>query len=171
MNEQATEVKKAKFCEKSGKGTLVKFAFGNGKVLSLDLATLSEEIQTELMLHGALQKIGDSYASAGGDYAFGKAQASKVISNLEAGQWGAPRAGGEGKKNVGELATALSELQGVPVEQVSIALEAATEEQRKAFRAHPAIKAKIAELRAKKASDALAKLAAEGKQVVLPTLA
>ena len=56
------------------------------------------------------------------------------------------------------------------VEEVSGALEAATEEQRKAFRAHPAIKAKIAEIRAKKAADALAKLAADGKQVALPTL-
>ena len=167
---ESTEVKKVKFCDKSADGTTVKFAFGDGETLALDLSTLSEEIQQELMLHGALQKIGDSYASAGGDYAFGKAQAAKVISNLEAGQWGAPRAAGEGKKNVGELALALSELQGVPVEQISIALEAATEEQRKAFRAHPAIKAKIAELRAKKASDLLAKLAADGKQVVLPAL-
>lgn len=167
---QTQEVKKVKFCEKSAEGTVVKFAFGSGNTLSLDLSTLSEEIQQELMIHGALQKIGDSYASAGGDYAFGEAAASKVISNLESGQWGAPRASGEGKKSVGELATALAELQGVPVEQIQIALEAATEEQRKAFRAHPAIKAKIAELRAKKAADTLAKLAGEGKQVELPTL-
>ena len=164
------EVKKIKFCEKTAEGTVVKFTFGNGTILSLDLSTLSEEIQTELMIHGALQKIGDSYASAGGDYAFGEAAASKVITNLEAGQWGAPRAGGDGKKSVGELATALAELQGVPVEQVSAALEAATEEQRKAFRAHPAIKAKIAEIRAAKAAAALQKLASEGKQVALPTL-
>ena len=170
VTQAPVEVKKAKFCEKSAEGTIVKFAFGNGKVLTLDLATLSEEIQTELMIHGALQKIGDSYASAGGDFAFGEAAASKVITNLEAGQWGTPRASGDGKKSVGELATALAEIQGVSVEDVSAALEAATEEQRKAFRAHPAIKAKIAEIRAKKAADALAKLAADGKQVALPTL-
>ena len=166
----AAEPKKIKFCDKSADGMTVKFAFGNGQTLSLDLSTLSEEMQAELMIHGALQKIGDSYASAGGDFAFGMAQASKVITNLESGQWGAPRAAGEGKKSVGELATALSELQGVPVDQIALALEAATEEQRKAFRAHPAIKAKIAEIRAKKAAEALAKLSAEGKAVGLPIL-
>ena len=67
VTQAPAEVKKAKFCEKSAEGTTVKFAFGNGKVLTLDLSTLSEEIQSELMIHGALQKIGDSYASAGGD--------------------------------------------------------------------------------------------------------
>ncbi len=152
------ESKKPKFCDKSSEGTVCSFKFGNDTVVSVDLSELSEEIQQELMLHGALQKIGDSYASAGGDFGFGIAAAEKVIDNLKNGLWGSARTGtGENKKASGELATALSLLQGKPVEEVALALEAATDEQRKAVRAHPAVKAKIAELRAQKAAEALAK--------------
>lgn len=150
--------KKVKFCEKSAEGTVVSFKFGNDTVVSVDLAELPEDIQQSLMVHGALQKIGDSYASAGGDYAFGIAAAEKVVENLKNGNWGTVRVGsGESKKSVGELAIALAALKGVPVADVAASLEAASDEQRKALRAHPAVKAKIAELRAAKAAEALAK--------------
>lgn len=152
------EVKKIKFAEKTSEGTVLSFKFGNDTVLTVDLSELSEEMQQNLMVHGALQKIGDSYASAGGDYAFAIAAAEKVIENLKNELWGSARTGsGEGKKSSGELATALSLLQGKDVAEVAAALEAATDEQRKAVRSHPAVKAKIAELRAAKAAEALAK--------------
>jgi len=151
------EVTKApKFCVKSSEGKVCTFTFGNGTVLSIDLDTLSEEVQTELMIHGAMQKIGDSYASAGGDFAFGTACAEKVINNLQSGTFNAARTG-SGVAKVGELAQALSELQGIDVATVEASLEAATDEVRKQFRAHPAVKAKIAEIRARKAAEALAK--------------
>lgn len=157
--EQAqAEEKKVKFCDKSAEGTEVSFKFGNGTTVSVDLSSLPEDIQESLMIHGALQKIGDSYASAGGDFGFGIAAAEKVIENLRNGLWGSARTGsGESKKSSGELATALALLQGKDVAEVVAALEAATDEQRKAVRGHPAVKAKIAELRAAKAAEALAK--------------
>jgi len=152
------EVKKIKFAEKTSEGTVLSFKFGNDTVVTVDLSELSETMQENLMVHGALQKIGDSYASAGGDYAFAIAAAEKVIENLKNDLWGSARTGsGEGKKSSGELATALSLLQGKDVAEVAAALEAATDEQRKAVRSHPAVKAKIAELRAAKAAEALAK--------------
>lgn len=158
MNDQAAEVKKIKFAEKTSEGTVLSFKFGNDTVLTVDLSELSETMQENLMVHGALQKIGDSYASAGGDYAFAIAAAEKVIDNLKNDLWGSARTGsGESKKSSGELATALSLLQGKDVAEVAAALEAATDEQRKAVRSHPAVKAKIAELRAAKAAEALAK--------------
>ena len=158
MNDQAAETKKIKFAEKTSEGTVLSFKFGNDTTVTVDLSELSEDIQQSLMVHGALQKIGDSYASAGGDYAFAIAAAEKVIDNLRNDLWGSARTGsGEGKKSSGELATALSLLQGKDVAEVAAALEAATDEQRKAVRAHPAVKAKIAELRAAKAAEALAK--------------
>lgn len=150
--------KKPKFCDKSAEGTVCSFKFGNGTTVSIDLSELSEEMQQELMVHGALQKIGDSYSSAGGDFAFGIAAAEKVVENLKNGTWGAVRTGsGESKKASGELASALAALQGKEIEVVVAALEAATDEQKKALRAHPAVKAKIAEIRAAKAQEALAK--------------
>ena len=159
----SVEPKKLKFCEKTSEGQIVHFSFGNGNKLSLDLSELSEETQNDLMVHGALQKIGDSYSSAGGDYAFAIAAAEKVIENLKAGLWGTARTGsGESKKSVGELATAVAALQNKEVAEVAAALEAATDEQRKAVRSHPAVKAKIAEIRAAKAAEALAKAQADG---------
>lgn len=162
--DQAQEApKKIKFCEKSAEGTVCSFKFGNDTVVSLDLSELSEEMQQELMIHGALQKIGDSYASAGGDFAFGIAAAEKVCENLRNGAWGTARAGsGESKKSSGELAIALASLQNKEVAVVVAALESATDEQKKALRAHPAVKAKIAELRAAKAQEALAKAGEAG---------
>lgn len=164
VNTPADEApKKIKFCEKTSEGTVVSFKFGNGETLSLDLSELPEDIQNDLMVHGALQKIGDSYASAGGDYAFGTAAATKVIENLKAGNWGAARTGsGESKKTSGELAQALAELQSKPIADVTAALENATDAQKKVFRAHPAVKAKIAEIRARKAQEALAKAGEAG---------
>lgn len=167
MNTQVEQVqneeKKVKFCEKSAEGTEVSFKFGNGTTVSVDLSTLPDDIQEALMIHGALQKIGDSYASAGGDFAFGIASAEKVCENLKNGAWGTARAGsGESKKSSGELAIALASLQGKEVAVVVAALESATDEQKKALRAHPAVKAKIAELRAAKAQEALAKAGEAG---------
>lgn len=96
---------------------MLSFKFGNDTVVTVDLSELSEDMQSNLMVHGALQKIGDSYASAGGDYAFAIAAAEKVIDNLRNDLWGSARTGsGEGKKSSGELATALSILQGKDVE-------------------------------------------------------
>jgi len=156
----AAETKKPKFCDKSSEGTTASFTFGDGTVLSLDVSNLTEEIQTELMLHGALQKIGDSYAGAAGDYAYAKAQAEKVIQNLVDGVWKAAREAGESKPKSGELVQALAELKGLEVEAVAAAVEAMDEERRKAVRSHPAVKAKIAELRARKANEAAAKAGA-----------
>lgn len=157
---ETTEVKKPKFCDKSSEGTVASFTFGDGTVLSLDVSNLSEEIQTELMLHGALQKIGDSYAGAAGDYAYAKAQAEKVIQNLIDGVWKAAREAGEAKPKSGELVQALAEIKGLEVEAVAAAVEAMDDERRKAVRSHPAVKAKIAEIRARKANEAAAKAGA-----------
>jgi hypothetical protein len=154
---QGTETKKIKFCEKTIDGSVISFKFGNDTTLTLDLSDVPEETVGDLAAHGASQKIGDSYASAGGDYAFAIAAAEKVIENLRNGVWGSTRVAGEGKQKTGELATALALLQGKDVAEVAAALEAASDEQRKALRAHPAVKAKVAELRAAKAAEALAK--------------
>lgn len=157
------EVKKIKFCEKTIEGSVVSFKFGNGTTLTIDLADVPDETVQDLALHGTSQKIGDSYASAGGDYAFAIASAEKVIENLLAGVWGSVRASGDGKKSSGELATALAALQGKDVAEVAASLETATDEQKKTLRSHPAVKAKIAELRAAKAAEALAKAGAAGE--------
>ena len=162
MTEATTETK-VKFADKSSEGTVVSFKFGNGEELSLDVSTLDETIQTELMLHGALQKIGDSYAGAAGDYAFAIANAKKVIDNLLSGNWKAAREGGTAAPRTGELAEAVARLKGMEVADAQALVDGLTDEQRKAVRGKDAVKAEIAKIRYEKAQAKAAKAQAEGK--------
>lgn len=152
-----TETKAPKFCDKSAEGSVVSFKFGNGKELTLDVSTLDESIQTELMLHGALQKIGDSYAGAAGDFDFAIGNATKVIDNLVAGNWKAAREGGEAKPKTGELAEAIARIKQIEVAAAAEIVNGLSDEQRKAIRAKDAVKAAIAAIRYEKAQAKAAK--------------
>lgn len=145
------ETKAPKFCDKSAEGSVVSFKFGNNTELTLDVSTLDESIQTELMLHGALQKIGDSYAGAAGDYDFAIGNAKKVIENLLAGNWKAAREGGEAKPKTGELAEAIARIKGIEVAAAAELVNSLSDEQRKAVRGKDAVKAVIAQIRFEKA--------------------
>jgi hypothetical protein len=152
MTENTPEAK-VKFCEKSAEGTIVSFTFGNGTELTLDVSTLDESIQTNLMIHGALQKIGDSYAGAAGDYDFALAGAKKVIDNLLAGEWKSAReGGGESKPRVTELAEAVARIKGMELSKAVEVISGLTDEQRKALRAKDKVKAVIAQIRFEKAA-------------------
>lgn len=151
------ETKAPKFAEKSAEGSVVRFTFGNGQALELDVSTLDESIQTELMLHGALQKIGDSYAGAAGDYDFAISNAKKVIDNLVAGNWKAAREGGEAKPKTGELAEAIARIKGIEVAQAAELVNSLSDDQRKAVRGKDAVKAAIAQIRYEKAQAKAAK--------------
>lgn len=159
---QASEAKAPKFCEKSAEGTTVSFKFGDGTTLSLDVSNLDENIQNELMMHGALQKIGDSYAGAAGDYEFAKKNAQKVIDNLLGGLWKAAREGGEGKPKTGELAAAVARIKSIEVADAQAIVDTLSDEQVKALRAKASVKAAIAAIRAEKAAEKAAKATDEG---------
>lgn len=159
---ETVETKKVKFCEKDNDGLVVSFKFGDGETMSLDLNELSDEVKEQLMIHGMFQKGGDSYAGASGDYAYAREQLAKIFANLQDGKFNAGREAGPAKPKVGELAMALAEIKGLDVAAVATSLEAADDEKVKSLRAHPAIKAKIAEIRARKAAEALAKAKADG---------
>lgn len=157
--------KTPKFAEKDydPETGVASFDFGNGKSLRVDVSELNEEIRTRLMFHGLLQKVGDSYAGAKGDYAKALESAQSVIDQLKSGEWRAARGEGGTGPRLGELAEALARIKGVTVEEARAAVDAAaaldgTEEQKaagaeklKAWRAHPQIKAAIAQNRAVKA--------------------
>lgn len=175
--------KTPKFCNKDydPETGLATFEFGNGTTLTVDPSDFSDEIRTRLMFHGVLQKVGDSYAGAKGDYSKGITWAQEVIDQLKAGEWRAkPGEGGTGPR-LGEIAEALAELKGVSVEDARKAVDTAaalagTEEEKKAgaakikaWREHPQVKAQIAEIRARKAKAELA--AAQESGTPLPDLA
>lgn len=151
MND-AVETKAPKFCSKSYEDDgLAIFAFGDGEKLTANVSEFSEEIKFELMMHGMMQKVGDSYASAKGNYEAAKKAARAVIDQLANGQWTASRATGEAKPKTGELVEALAAIKGIDVSTVAAAVEKASDEQKKVWRRHPAVAAKIAELRAERA--------------------
>lgn len=147
-----------KFCEKSYDEALesgvVEFSFGNGTKLEVDVDTLPANIQRQLMLHGALQKIGDSYAGAKGNFSEGIENAKGVISALSGGEWGTGR-DSDSKPRLGELSEAISRLKSISLEEATKAVEAADEDKRKTWRAHPKVKAVIALIRSEKAQKAL----------------
>jgi hypothetical protein len=155
--------KASRFCDKdydidSGVAT---FKFGNGTTLEQNVDELPQAVQRQLMLHGFMQKVGDSYASAKGNYSEGIENAQDVIGNLKAGEWGSTREG-EGKPRLGELSAAIARVKAITLEVATTAVEAAPEEKRKIWRAHPKIKAAIAAIRAEKAQKELEAAAASG---------
>lgn len=153
----AAEVKTPKFCDKDydlDTGVAF-FSFGNGKVLEFDTNRCSEEIRKTLLLHGASQKIGDSFAGAKGNFALGLQSAQDVIDQLYAGAWSAGRGEGDARPRLAELAEAISRIKSVVLERATAAVEKATDEQRKAWRLNAKVKSVIATIRAEKAAKAL----------------
>ena len=151
MAANPAEISKVKFCEKGSEGTTVYFQFGNGTRLSLDVSTLEADIQNELLLHGALQKIGDSYAGAGGDYDFAVESATRIIQNLQDGNWKTQREGGPNAPRLSELAEAVAKIKGYALEQATEIVTNLSEDQRKLLRGKDTVKAAIAQLRYEKA--------------------
>ena len=160
-----SEQPKVKFLSKEydlDSGT-AEFKFGDGRLLSFNVDALSDDIKRELLFHGVMQKVGDAAAGAKGSFDDGVANCGRVIEQLQAGQWTATRGGGEAKPRVTDLANAIARLKGIEVEKALSAVEAATDEQRKAWRALPAVKLELARIREERARKALEEAVKSGE--------
>lgn len=156
---------KLKFCTKEWDpdefGEKVSFKFSDGPggqigtVLELDCSELNESMRTHLMLHGASQKVGDSFAGVKGNFADGIANAKAVIDQLLSGEWTGDREGGGPR--LAELAEAIARLKGVDVERARTAVEKATKEERDGWRSNAKVRHAVATIRAEKAAAALEK--------------
>ena len=135
----------------------VTFDFGDESQELFELAKVSEDIVIQLALHGASQKIGDSYAGAKAACAesemdpteYAKAQVQGVIGQLLAGDWTVRTPGGQ---TVTDLANALAEAVGCPVEDAIERLTDADADDKKALRAHPDIAAVLARIKSERAA-------------------
>ena len=145
--------KKIPFCRKELKASAIVFTFNDGQTREVDYDTLPAEIQKQLGLHGLSQKLGDSYASADGDVGFALGRLDTVATNLQEGNWAAARTseGGLSPKNI--LCRAVAEIRGVTPEAIAAHFASADEEVIKKVRAHPHVKAKMLELKAKAAQE------------------
>jgi hypothetical protein len=134
-----------------GEAGVIRFVLGNGQEVVAVLKDMPEDIVQRLVVHGLSQKVGDSVAGLSKDRRFGDAYATMqdVVAMLVAGNWNAGREGGSS-----DLVEALAKLKKLPLEDVRVAVKRMDEETLKRVLANPAVKAEIAKIKAKRASDA-----------------
>ncbi len=156
-DEKTTYCKKAATRTESGTLTgTITFAFQDEqKPVVLDMADLNDTITAELAAHGALQKIGDSYASAGGDFKFGRENAQRVIDNLIAGDWRAARAAGERAPTL--VLEAVAAVLKISVDGARAKWADFDDETKKAIARDPAVKVEKARIQGERARAELAK--------------
>ena len=154
----------------------VTFDFGEAGSVVFDVNKCSEEMKLQLMLHGASQKVGDTYAGAkqatdGTEiepevWAHGEAVAA--VDKIYAGDWNVRRA--SGGPGITDLARALAEaMPDVTEAEAAERLADASKEDKAALRKHPKIKAVLERLRAERAAaKAEAAEAAAGEAEPLP---
>lgn len=155
----------------------VTFEIADGVEEVFQLDNVSDEMLVQLALHGASQKIGDSYAGAASavqdsdmtleDYV--KSQVSGGIAQLYAGEW-TIRTGGAGGPRVTDLARALAEAYGVDVEEAADKVAEMDADTKKAVRKHPAIAPILDRIRAERAEAKAKESAAKAGEVELPQL-
>ena len=148
----------------------VNFDFGEGiESVHFAIADCSPEMVIQLALHGASQKIGDSYASAKSAVAetdidpaaWSASQAVGVVSQLYNDDWTVRSAG---TAAVTDLATALAEaVDGVDLEAATARLVDASKEDKAALRQHPAIAAVLTRIKAERATAKAATAAAKAE--------
>lgn len=158
------ETPKPFFAKKEIADGIITWKFGDGgDNISFDLSELSEEALFELAVHGAASRGTDSYASAGGDFAFARAALTRILTAIREGTVGQRAAGTTGQAKPGELIAALVALGQGTVEEITALLTSVTPEIKKAIRANPEVKVAIAEARTAKQRAALEK--AGGKSI------
>lgn len=122
--------------------------FANGIALTVDFAQLSEDIKLQLMKHGLSQKLGD--ASAGTETVEEAiSETQKVADRLIAGDWKSIREG-SGAPKIGLLVEALARVTQKDVDDCRAVVEQLDDEQKKKLRAHPGVKAAMADIRAER---------------------
>lgn len=124
--------------------------FVNGESRGFSLSANSPMF-AKFAAHGMLQKLGDEVAGLE-DVDDMVLAVEELITRLEAGEWGAERARGEGNAMAGlsVLAKALVQVSGKTAEAVKAFLKSKTNTEKLALRDNPTLKPVIAELEAKK---------------------
>lgn len=141
--------------------TGVTFEFHDGETLSANLSELSPDMVNKLAIHGLSQKVGDSYS--GEDAANCQTIAETTWKALVEGNW-STRAGGGGGPRISQLAEALSRATGQEIQDCVAAIADMDDEQKKDLRAHPEIKAILAEIKLEKAKAEAEKAAGEASE-------
>jgi predicted TIM-barrel fold metal-dependent hydrolase len=142
------------------------------QVRTFDLASLSDEMREQLAMHGLKQKLTDSFSNVDLEHINDALEKTNRVWTALSENNFRVQSGGEGSVRVTQLAQAIAAVKGVDVQVVVDKLAAinAMEDQDQAkeilknLRSAPAVKVKLAELRAeaaKRAAEAAEKAASE----------
>lgn len=146
--------KKLILADEAGKPTgVIQFKFEDSTEQTVDLNSLSDEVKFRLMVHGASQKIGDSYAGAKSEpkpVDFAKTSVAETIKQLIDGLWRVTSPGGP---RVTDLAIAYATVMGETQENAVELIGTLTDEEVKALRNKPKIKAALLGIAAKRATE------------------
>ena len=146
------------FAEKS-----VRFTFADGTVRTIGLGEMQDDIITHLALHGLSQKCGDSYSGAE-SVGEAKEKFNSTADQLMAGDWNIARSA-----TGGIWVDALAAAGDVERDEALEKWNSMSDEEKKAVRAHPAIKAAKAKIELQRA-QAKAEAAGEGGAIDLDDL-
>jgi hypothetical protein len=144
---------KAKIATVTDAEGVLTFSFTNGKVHTFDVNAAPTELIARLAMHGAEQKLRDSYAGKGTDPEVARGFFLKVLDNLNAGVFTAARTGEPREEPTALLARAVVAALGKAgknktVEEVTAVLEGMDKAGRAAWRRNPEIAAELAAIRA-----------------------
>lgn len=73
--------------KKTSEGMVLTFTFADKTALSIDIASLTQEIRDSLAVHGAKQKLGDSYAGKDVTVAYAKEQVQTRMDAWKRGEY------------------------------------------------------------------------------------
>jgi hypothetical protein len=139
-----------KFLQVVASDESIRFVLGNGKEVVCVPDELSPEMQRAAMFHGLNQKIRDSAAgfSKDNDFAGAYSAMRSTLETLESGLWNA-KGGASGES---DLAQALANLKGFPLEKASEIIRSLDDEQLKILRGKASVKAEILKIKAERAA-------------------
>ena len=139
-----------KFLQVTADGNTVKFILGNGKSLVCCADDLSEEMKFSAMMHGINQKVRDSAAGFSKDSDFGGALRAMTSTweTLCSGLWNA-KGGASGES---DLVQAIANLKGLAIEKAAEIIGGLDEDQLKALRGKPSVKAELLRIKAERAA-------------------
>lgn len=149
----------------------------DGAIHAFDLSKVSPEMVIQLALHGASQKIGDSYAGAakaieGTEMTEAEYVVDCVTSGIEQlynNDWSIRTGAGAGPR-ITDLAKALAEAYKVTEDEAAERVAGLDADQKKGVRAHPAISPILDRIRAERAAEKAAKSAETATDSELPDL-
>lgn len=136
----------------------VTFKFNDGTEATFDLSKVGDATRHQLALHGASQKIGDSYAGAGDEeiadpLAYAKERVADTIAQLYAGEWRTASAG-----TGGILAEAMAAVSGKTREECAALLAEMSDDDKKELRKKKKIAAALGRIKLQRDAARLARL-------------